>query len=125
MTTINTKTAKTAELVAFYNAYADKPVKKFADRATAEKRVAGLLATMKPTAEKRERMSPQQRAERCRQGAKKAMHTFTTQKAAIEYATTWTSGSVNKKAVCSFEGKYVVCSQMTQRKHGWDVVARV
>lgn len=38
---INVKTATTAELVAFYNANvpADKQIKKFADRATAEKRV--------------------------------------------------------------------------------------
>lgn len=36
--------AKTAELVAFYNEHnADKPVKKFADRATAEKRCIDLL----------------------------------------------------------------------------------
>lgn len=45
---INVQTAKTAELVAFYNANAEKAVKKFADRATAEKRVAELLKTLKP-----------------------------------------------------------------------------
>ena len=38
------KAAKSAELVVFYNSHnADKPVKKFADRATAEKRCAALL----------------------------------------------------------------------------------
>lgn len=45
---LNIKTAKTAELVAFYNEHADKPVKKFVDRATAEKRVAALIATLAP-----------------------------------------------------------------------------
>lgn len=35
--------AKTSELVAFYNSLAAKPVTKFADRATAEKRVAALI----------------------------------------------------------------------------------
>lgn len=48
MKTINVKTAKTAELVAFYNAHAFRPVKKFADRATAEKRVSALLETLEP-----------------------------------------------------------------------------
>jgi hypothetical protein len=41
--------ATTAELVAFYNTHADKPVKKFADRATAEKRVAALIASLAPS----------------------------------------------------------------------------
>jgi hypothetical protein len=62
---INVQTAKTAELVAFYNANAaaaqtDKagsssfrPIKKFADRATAEKRVAELLKALKPKASKK------------------------------------------------------------------------
>lgn len=50
MKTIDITTAKTAELVAFFNAHAEKPVKKFADRATAEKRVAALLATIQTTA---------------------------------------------------------------------------
>jgi hypothetical protein len=40
---INVKTATTAELVAFYNANAFQPVKKFADRKTAERRVQALL----------------------------------------------------------------------------------
>lgn len=41
---INVKTAPTAELVAYYNAHSGKsPIKKFADRQTAEKRVAALL----------------------------------------------------------------------------------
>lgn len=38
--------AKTAELVAFYNAHAVKQVSKFADRKTAEKRVLALIADM-------------------------------------------------------------------------------
>jgi hypothetical protein len=38
--------ATTAELVAFYNAHAATPVKKFADRKTAERRVAALMADM-------------------------------------------------------------------------------
>ena len=43
---LNVSTATTAELVAFYNEHnADKPVKKFADRKTAERRVSALLAT--------------------------------------------------------------------------------
>lgn len=42
--------ATTAELVAFYNAHAATPVKKFADRKTAERRVAGLMANMIATA---------------------------------------------------------------------------
>lgn len=36
--------ATTAELVAYYNSHAAKPVKKFADRKTAERRVAELVA---------------------------------------------------------------------------------
>jgi hypothetical protein len=47
MKTIDITTAKTAELVAFFNAHAEKPVKKFADRATAEKRVAALIDELK------------------------------------------------------------------------------
>jgi hypothetical protein len=45
---MNLTTAKTAELVAFYNEHAAKPVTKFADRKTAERRVSELLATLKP-----------------------------------------------------------------------------
>jgi len=41
--------AKTAELVAFYNEHAEKPVTKFADRKTAEKRVIDLLRTLTAT----------------------------------------------------------------------------
>ena len=41
---MNISTATTAELVSFYNERADKPVKKFADRKTAERRVAALIA---------------------------------------------------------------------------------
>lgn len=40
---IDIKTATTAELVAFYNEHAAKPVKKFADRKTAERRVGELV----------------------------------------------------------------------------------
>lgn len=45
---MNTLTATTAELVAFYNANvaADKQIKKFADRATAELRVGKLFASI-------------------------------------------------------------------------------
>jgi hypothetical protein len=45
---MNVTTAKTTELVAFYNAHAAKAVTKFADRKTAERRVSELLATLKP-----------------------------------------------------------------------------
>lgn len=38
--------ATTAQLVAFFNAHAVKPVSKFADRKTAEKRVLALVADM-------------------------------------------------------------------------------
>jgi hypothetical protein len=48
MNSINVSTAKTSELVAFYNAHAAKPVNKFADRKTAERRVTELLATIQP-----------------------------------------------------------------------------
>ena len=40
---INFKTATTTELVTFYNQHATKPITKFADRKTAERRVAALL----------------------------------------------------------------------------------
>lgn len=43
---LNISTATTAELVAFYNKHADKPVTKFADRKTAERRVAALMNAM-------------------------------------------------------------------------------
>jgi uncharacterized protein with von Willebrand factor type A (vWA) domain len=43
MNTIDIKTATTAQLIAFYNAAAESPVKKFQDRATAERRVAALI----------------------------------------------------------------------------------
>jgi hypothetical protein len=43
---IDIKTATTAELVAFYNDHAEKPVAKFADRKTAERRVAALIETL-------------------------------------------------------------------------------
>lgn len=50
MKNLEISTAKTAELLAFYNEHAAKPVAKFADRKTAEKRVAALLATIEPVA---------------------------------------------------------------------------
>lgn len=43
---MNVQAATTAELVAFYNANAAAPVKKFADRKTAERRVAALIETL-------------------------------------------------------------------------------
>ncbi|QDH49598.1 hypothetical protein KYLE_4 [Pantoea phage Kyle] len=43
MNTIDVATASTKELVEFYNLHSEKPVKKFADRATAEKRVTALV----------------------------------------------------------------------------------
>jgi len=48
---LNITTATTAELVAFYNANAATAVKKFADRKTAERRVAALIETIKPVVE--------------------------------------------------------------------------
>lgn len=42
---MNIKEAKTAELVAFYNEHTDKKIKKFVDRATAEKRCTELQKT--------------------------------------------------------------------------------
>lgn len=41
--TINIKTATMSELVAFYNKHAEKPVVKFADKATAVKRCAAFV----------------------------------------------------------------------------------
>lgn len=52
---MNVSTATTAELVAFYNAHANKPVTKFSDRKTAERRVSELIAGIKfspPSAER-------------------------------------------------------------------------
>lgn len=43
MKTIDVASAKTSELVTFYNSHSDKPVKKFSDRKTAERRVNDLL----------------------------------------------------------------------------------
>ena len=43
---MNVSTATAAELVAFYNAHSDKPVARFSDRKTAERRVAALLAAL-------------------------------------------------------------------------------
>lgn len=121
-TKINVATAKTSELVAFYNANTDKPVKKFADRATAEKRVAALLETLQPV---KTHMSRAERAAQCAAGAKKAMHQFSTQKEALGYAEQWSAASRNRKAVCRVGNGYLVCSQMTTRKYGYEVLARV
>ena len=41
--------ATAAQLVSFYNAHAAAPVKRFADRKTAERRVAALVAEIAPT----------------------------------------------------------------------------
>lgn len=40
---MDVKTATTTDLVEFYNKHSDKPIKKFADRATAEKRVQAIV----------------------------------------------------------------------------------
>lgn len=55
MNTIDITTATTAELVAFWNEHAEKPVKRFADRKTAERRVAALVAEL---AAKQEQAAP-------------------------------------------------------------------
>lgn len=55
---LNVTTATTAELVAFYNKHAAKPVNKFADRKTAERRVSALLETMQPAAGSRQLRCP-------------------------------------------------------------------
>jgi hypothetical protein len=49
---LNITTATTAELVAFYNANAAAAVKKFADRKTAERRVAALIETLEVKAKR-------------------------------------------------------------------------
>ena len=46
------KAATTAELVEFYNSLAQSPVKKFADRATAEARIWKLIQSLPPEEEK-------------------------------------------------------------------------
>lgn len=43
---INIDTAKTAELLAFYNAHADKPVNKFTNLETARRRVTALIEAL-------------------------------------------------------------------------------
>lgn len=126
---MNVQTASTKDLVAFYNANCAvinaKPVKKFVNRATAEKRVAELQAAMKPVAKATEKMSPEQRAEQCKIGATKSGFVARTQKEAVAYAQEWSATSHNRKAICRFGDNYLVCSQMTQRKYGYEVVARV
>lgn len=47
---INVQASTTAELVAFYNKHAAKPVNKFADRKTAERRVTQLVEQLSPKA---------------------------------------------------------------------------
>ena len=44
---MNLSTATTAELLAFYNEHANKPVARFSDRKTAERRVNALMAAIK------------------------------------------------------------------------------
>lgn len=59
---IDVKTATTAELVAFYNKHAEKPVTKFADRKTAERRVATLIDIIQrqePTPKKKPTTKPE------------------------------------------------------------------
>jgi hypothetical protein len=45
----NVETATTAELLEFFNAHSDKQVKRFADRATAIRRVTNLILDQLPT----------------------------------------------------------------------------
>lgn len=47
---IDIKNAKTAELVSFYNRHSGRNIKKFQDRATAEARVAALIAEIREEA---------------------------------------------------------------------------
>lgn len=47
---IDIKNAKTAELVSFYNRHSGRNIKKFQDRATAETRVAELIAEIREEA---------------------------------------------------------------------------
>lgn len=54
MTRINVTTATTNELVDFYNEHAEKPVKRFSDRKTAERRVSALLEQVLAAAKKPE-----------------------------------------------------------------------
>ena len=42
----NPRTASAAELLEFYNEHAEKPVRRFADRPTAERRCRELQATL-------------------------------------------------------------------------------
>lgn len=46
MKTINVDTAKTSELLAFYNAHSDKPVSKFTNLETARRRVTALIESI-------------------------------------------------------------------------------
>lgn len=62
MKTIDITTATTAELVAFWNAHAEKPVKRFADRKTAERRVAALIETLAPKVSKKAAKAPNRSA---------------------------------------------------------------
>lgn len=64
MKTIDVKAAKTGDLVTFYNAHVKKidagatPIKKFADRATAEKRVTELMKAINPSKKKDKTSAP-------------------------------------------------------------------
>jgi hypothetical protein len=49
------KAAKTVELVTFYNQHVERPIKKFENRDTAEKRVLALLPIVKKEATKEEK----------------------------------------------------------------------
>ena len=55
---IDVSAATTAELVAFYNKHAAKPVNKFADRKTAERRVTQLVEQLPPKARAKSAEAP-------------------------------------------------------------------
>jgi len=59
---INVTTATTRELVDFYNEHAERPVKKFANRATAERRVQAMIDELYPKADDEKRAEAQRRA---------------------------------------------------------------
>lgn len=64
---MDVKTATTAALIEFYNKHSEKPIKKFADRATAEKRVQAIVDAL---AAKAPAASPKGEGEK-KEGAKK------------------------------------------------------
>lgn len=57
---INVKTATTAELISFFNEYSATPVKKFQDRATAERRVSAIIALLEAEPQATEELTPQE-----------------------------------------------------------------